>query len=194
MSENTTYQKQMSFAGAFHASHSVLPGSEEARKMTVISGMKCLELYKSSSQIGLLAKTFLASSIWNSTLLYLTWKPKGTPQKRLLFQLVPSVPRIGGIGSGLSLIPTPDTMPEAPNKNANKKYPKSLLQAAQDNYYPTPTSADHWKGKLKSSQQNGTKHSMDLPSKVGGQLNPEWVEWLMGYPTGWTDLDHLETP
>ena len=22
----------------------------------------------------------------------------------------------------------------------------------------------------------------------GGQLNPMWVEWLMGYPEGWTDL------
>jgi DNA (cytosine-5)-methyltransferase 1 len=25
----------------------------------------------------------------------------------------------------------------------------------------------------------------------GGQLNPEWVEWLMGWPAGWTDLEHL---
>jgi hypothetical protein len=22
----------------------------------------------------------------------------------------------------------------------------------------------------------------------GGQLNPEWVEWLMGFPIGWTEL------
>ena len=29
-----------------HASHSVLPGSEEARKMTVTSGLKCCELYR----------------------------------------------------------------------------------------------------------------------------------------------------
>lgn len=21
-----------------------------------------------------------------------------------------------------------------------------------------------------------------------GSLNPQWVEWLMGYPVGWTDL------
>lgn len=27
-------------------------------------------------------------------------------------------------------------------------------------------------------------------SKVGsGQLNPDWVEWLMGFPVGWTDLE-----
>lgn len=23
----------------------------------------------------------------------------------------------------------------------------------------------------------------------GGQLNPEWVEWLMGFPVGWTDVN-----
>jgi len=27
----------------------------------------------------------------------------------------------------------------------------------------------------------------------GGQLNPPWVEWLMGWPIGWTDLKPLET-
>jgi DNA (cytosine-5)-methyltransferase 1 len=27
----------------------------------------------------------------------------------------------------------------------------------------------------------------------GGRLNPTWVEWLMGFPLGWTDLEDLET-
>ncbi len=27
-----------------------------------------------------------------------------------------------------------------------------------------------------------------------GQLNPMWVEWLMGFPLGWTDLSASETP
>jgi hypothetical protein len=25
------------------------------------------------------------------------------------------------------------------------------------------------------------------PAAIGGHLNPTWVEWLMGYPPGWTD-------
>jgi hypothetical protein len=25
---------------------------------------------------------------------------------------------------------------------------------------------------------------------ASGQLNPRWVEWLMGFPDGWTDLGH----
>jgi len=28
----------------------------------------------------------------------------------------------------------------------------------------------------------------DTPSPNGGKLNPMWVEWLMGWPLGWTDL------
>jgi hypothetical protein len=27
------------------------------------------------------------------------------------------------------------------------------------------------------------------PATIGGKLNPTWVEWLMGFPTEWTDLE-----
>ena len=40
--------------------------------------------------------------------------------------------------------------------------------------------------------QGGT-HGVSLHHAVyhenGGSLNPTWVEWLMGYPIGWTDLE-----
>lgn len=38
------------------------------------------------------------------------------------------------------------------------------------------------------------RHAPSLSDHVGGALNPEWVEWLMGFPVGWTDLEHLGTP
>jgi len=28
----------------------------------------------------------------------------------------------------------------------------------------------------------------NLQTAVGGQLNPDWVCWLMGFPVGWTDI------
>jgi site-specific DNA-cytosine methylase len=31
------------------------------------------------------------------------------------------------------------------------------------------------------------------PLGIIGRMNPEWVEWLMGYPIGWTELNALET-
>jgi len=36
-------------------------------------------------------------------------------------------------------------------------------------------------------------HSVGLDDQVGGSLNPTWVEWLMGFPLGWTDLGPSET-
>lgn len=55
---------------------------------------------------------------------------------------------------------------------------------------PTPTASDAWTDGLKSSQQKeGSRHSVNLPSAAGGKLNPMWVEWLMGFPPGWTDLE-----
>jgi hypothetical protein len=32
-----------------------------------------------------------------------------------------------------------------------------------------------------------------LSEQIGGSLNPTWVEWLMGWPLGWTDLKPLAT-
>jgi hypothetical protein len=32
-----------------------------------------------------------------------------------------------------------------------------------------------------------------LSEQIGGLLNPRWVEWLMGWPIGWTCYVPLET-
>jgi len=55
--------------------------------------------------------------------------------------------------------------------------------------WPTPTAWDG-AGKPNSNPQGGP----NLSTAVGGQLNPEWVEWLMGFPAGWTDCVPSETP
>ena len=37
-------------------------------------------------------------------------------------------------------------------------------------------------------------HDMLRPTSLGpseGKLNPDWVEWLMGFPIGWTKVDFL---
>jgi hypothetical protein len=35
--------------------------------------------------------------------------------------------------------------------------------------------------------------TLEAAVEAGGQLNPMWVEWLMGWPLGWTDLRPLAT-
>ena len=42
------------------------------------------------------------------------------------------------------------------------------------------------------AQARTAEGSVDGSSHGGGRLNPTWVEWLMGWPLGWTDLEPLE--
>ena len=32
------------------------------------------------------------------------------------------------------------------------------------------------------------------PRGIIGRMNPNWIEWLLGYPIGWTELNASETP
>ena len=44
---------------------------------------------------------------------------------------------------------------------------------------------------------NTTRYRENNPTlgkMAGGPLNPEWCEWFMGFPVGWTGLKPLETP
>jgi len=49
-------------------------------------------------------------------------------------------------------------------------------------------SRDRWENPERSRNLND-----QLATRETGQLNPSWVEWLMGWPVGWTDLKPLET-
>ena len=65
--------------------------------------------------------------------------------------------------------------------------------------FPTPQASDHRdrgnmsnpsvQRRVEIGKQISLSQSVDPTS---GQLNPPWVEWLMGWPIGWTDLKPLE--
>jgi hypothetical protein len=119
----------------FLASHSALPGSAEARRMTVISGRRCCALLRKQDPLSCLAKTFLESSRWNSTTCFLTWKASATPQGRLLFRLVPSMPDTDETGFGY-LVPTPSATPENSQNNANTNGPATLRDVMYTDWLP----------------------------------------------------------
>jgi hypothetical protein len=53
--------------------------------------------------------------------------------------------------------------------------------------WPTPTARD-WKDSGNFTIRERSQ-GPSLPMAVGGPLNPTWVEALMGFPLGWTELD-----
>jgi len=51
---------------------------------------------------------------------------------------------------------------------------------------PTPNARDWKSGKGRKPNE----HSPQLPEVMGGQLNPEFVRLLMGFPEGWLDIEN----
>ena len=117
-----------------------------------------------------------------------TWPRRGTMRNGSLYRL----PMWGRptSGSGFGYWPTPTTAAEAPNMGSSKRTePRSLLQVARE-MWPTPTESDGMGGPGSTGRDGGE----NLRTAIGGQLNPTWCEWLMGFPLGWTDLGGLATP
>lgn len=219
------------------ANHSPLPGSTEARQMTVTSGLKCCESYKNSSRLGCLVRMCLASSIWHSTRCLLAWKKQDTKHNASLFRLAVSMPRTkesasplwptpstgaslcGGTGNFKTLqrmaeigLITEEERRNLSQGNGGKTNPAFVewLMGYEEQFtklIPTPRTScangsvigRHWiprsqivqvererTGRYRSQLEELTELT---PIGRIGRLNPMWVEWLMGYPIGWTDLN-----
>jgi len=79
-------------------------------------------------------------------------------------------------------------------------HPTKETECGLSERFPTPNAWDGRRGPLsKELYEKKTKqitlvthirHSAQTPPN-GGQLNPTWVEWLMGWRAGWTDLKPL---
>lgn len=63
--------------------------------------------------------------------------------------------------------------------------------------WPTPLAKDGGRGGLRRESRTfriRRGSGLSLPEVLGGPTNPEWIEWVMGFPTGWTDVEPSETP
>jgi hypothetical protein len=118
-------------------------------------------------------KTLEQSLIGDSMLSLETLPRSGTMRSGKIYAQATWVLRTEGKESGLW--PTPTTpRPHDNEKTAGKYIPsqnqKDLTYAVAHDY---------------------AKENKEMEDFVTGQLNPTWVEWLMGYPSGWTDLKDL---
>ena len=62
----------------------------------------------------------------------------------------------------------------------------SLTKETESGLLPTPTKHNSKDGAYPSEYKRNTP---SLATHAGGKINPEWSEWLMGFPHKHTDLD-----
>ena len=125
----------------------------------------------------------------------------GNPKKRLETEVIVREP---------AQWPTPTAQEaEKAGFHAKGQMGQSLSAMAKrgELSWPTPSTRDHkdnpGMAKTSINADGSIRNRTDqLARKVfsvgdtppgGGHLNPDWVEWLMGVPTGWTELDSWET-
>ena len=165
--------------------------SKRARKMIVTSGRKCSELSESCARTASSVKTYLESSklppgrwqrIWSVQaitsscfILKLRLSERGTEEHACFSWAsqmwpTPTARDCKGANSLEHLL-----QPKTPGNN---HHVRQLANAVR--LYATPCAGD-------AQGTNGGGNGRSLRTDVGGQLNPEWVEWLMGFPPGWTE-------
>jgi len=151
-------------------------------------------------------KTYQHSLTGGLILFSETWPRSGTMQNGIASQLPVLVPLTDGIESSSWATPnTLDSMPPKSQKALMKEAtvtrpgrlkPANLRdQVSNMHMWPTPKEQDsraaHWdRGK---SNLGEVIQGMHRTKGDNGQLNPTWVEWLMGFPLGWTELNVSET-
>jgi hypothetical protein len=91
------------------------------------------------------------------------------------------------LGQAVKRWPTPTVCGNYNRKGLSDKSGDGLATAV----YQTPV-ARMWKDNGMNPSEL-ERNSPTLAMQAGGSLNPTWVEWLMGWPLGWTDLKPLET-
>jgi len=117
-----------------------------------------------------------------------TWPRWGMMRNGECWELSTLAPRIEESGSGLW--PTPRAKESTESAEAimrraeTGRYGVNMNLTAAVKLWPRVHRSPGGASEMR-------RHTPDLPTQVGGQLNPPWVEWLMGWPVGWTDLQPL---
>ena len=83
--------------------------------------------------------------------------------------------------SAMSATITPEAVEKAPHRFPN------LETVVAMRTWATPTAHE------RTHTPRQVDHGEQLANQIGGALNPPWVEWLMGWPIGWTASEPLAT-
>lgn len=212
--------------GDFPANLSPPQENRKDLRMNATYGRKCAGLLQNLDPVSCLGKMLLASSIWGSTKRSLTWQKRDTLFSHSYFRLAVSAHGMSAseLLSSRLMFPTPLVSDKGTVKDAQsldvflsdneifRKKNKSgaiwSLPLSAAVFYLTPVASDRFRSTLKPSAYDPKKKNGNLSAQVIFQenplsdtaaLNPDWVEWLMGFPKGWTELssgteNRMESP
>ena len=205
--------------GAFPASLSPPQENRKALRMNATYGRRCAGLLQNLSPVSCLGKMLLASSIWGSTKRFLTWQKRDTLFSHSYFRLAASAHGMSAseLLSSRLMFPTPlasdkSTCRDAANldvflsdngifRKRNRDGTIWSLSLSAAVFYLTPAASEGYRSTLKPTAFQGKSPSSNLSAQVIHQeqplsekaaLNPDWVEWLMGFPQGWTAVSSGE--
>lgn len=166
MHQKEMFQTVISSQPDIHAPHSVLPHEiEKGKKMKGICGLSSEKLSQSSDRVGVFLK--MLEDIFRSELTQssMTFKPKNTPSSHVYYRLTVSA---------------------------------QFMKEPEFISWPTPTTGAALCGgtgnfqkmqRLKDLGHITEEERRSLTQGNGGKSNPDLMEWLMGFPIGWTELE-----
>ena len=199
--------------GAFPASLSPPQENRKALRMNATYGRRCAGLLQNLSPVSCLGKMLLASSIWGSTKRSLTWQKRDTLFSHSYFRLAASAHGMSAseLLSSRLMFPTPlasdkSTCRDAANldvflsdngifRKRNRDGTIWSLSLSAAVFYLTPAASEGYRSTLKPAAFREKSPAANLSAQIIHQekplsekaaLNPDWVEWLMGFPQGWT--------
>ena len=185
--------------------------------MNATYGRRCAGLLQNLSPVSCLGKMLLASSIWGSTKRSLTWQKRDTLFSHSYFRLAVSAHGMSAseLLSSRLMFPTPLASDKSTGRDAasldvflsdngifrkrNKDGTIWSLSLSAAVFYLTPAASEGYRSTLKPAAFRDKSPSSNLSAQVIRQeqprsekaaLNPDWVEWLMGFPPKWTDVSY----
>lgn len=166
--EPTTSMRLISFRPASRANLTAKPGSASGATMSGICGARLIESLASLGPNGCwlkMSQGYVASKLDGSLVKFsATWPRAGMMRNGKVYLLRPLVPLTSVIGC--SLWPTP-TAGDAKNRVTSERAKR-----------------------LYSAGPSLIEKARCVEGRTDGYLNPRWVEYLMGLPLGWTEIDY----
>jgi hypothetical protein len=185
-----------------HANHSHPQESDLEKKTQDTSGLTSSTSSKQLDLFDVSLKTSKDISASDSEKSLATWKALVTKLRGEYSQRVKSAQLIRENESTSWPTLTVQDSDKATKKMRDNHQNNLTAVVFSQETWPTPSARDHKGGYIGGRIRNG-KVSFDTldvavqhvnnKDKVPGHLNPAWVEWLMGVPTGWTELGSWET-